>query len=33
VIGGSSGLTGFETNIGGYLVYAGGGLGRAWLER
>ncbi len=32
-LGWSTALRGFETNIGGYLVYAGGGLSRAWLER
>jgi peptide/nickel transport system substrate-binding protein len=32
-LGWSTALKGFETNIGGYLVYAGGGLQRAWLER
>lgn len=26
-------LKGFETNLGGYLVFRGGGLPRAWLER
>ncbi|MBI2525228.1 MAG: hypothetical protein HYY95_17955 [Candidatus Rokubacteria bacterium] len=32
-LGWTNALKGFETNVGGYLNFAGGGLTRAWLER
>lgn len=32
-LGWTGALKGFETNVGGYLNFAGGGLTRAWLER